>query len=122
MFHLTQGWPVDHLYNIFVPNGILYALQAEADDRGSAHAAARILFVSESNVCRSPLAVAAMQALLQGSDLAQLVECESKVRIMGPSLLLFYHMLGYSMRTKEKKLTQFQSHLRLCFMSQNSYA
>jgi hypothetical protein len=50
----------------------------EAAERGSTDSSAKILFVSESNVCRSVLAVAVMQQLLQERGLAGRVTCSSK--------------------------------------------
>ena len=50
----------------------------EAAEQGSSDTTARILFVSESNVCRSVLAEAVMRQLLQDRGLSEEVTCESK--------------------------------------------
>jgi len=39
----------------------------------------RVLFVSEGNVCRSVMAQAVFQSLLQAQGLSDAIECESKV-------------------------------------------
>ncbi|KAK9816561.1 hypothetical protein WJX72_002020 [[Myrmecia] bisecta] len=51
---------------------------AEEAETASGRTAANILFVSESNVCRSVLAQAIMQQLLDEAGLAHCVHCESK--------------------------------------------
>ena len=59
----------------------------EAAEQGSSDTTARILFVSESNVCRSVLAEAIMRRLLQERGLAQEVSCESKGTRCAPTRL-----------------------------------
>ena len=53
---------------------------AERDEEDNSRTYAKILFVSESNACRSLLAQALMEHLLQKHHLSDAVKCESKVR------------------------------------------
>lgn len=48
---------------------------AEAAEEACGRTKARVLFVSESGVCRAPIAVAALQAALQNRGLESSVEC-----------------------------------------------
>ena len=57
----------------------------EEAEQGSADTTARILFVSESNVCRSVLAEAVTRQLLQDRGLAGQVTCHSKGTRYGAS-------------------------------------
>lgn len=50
----------------------------EAKDAAAGGSGARILFVSESNVCRSVLAEATMWDLLEAHDMQGVVRCESR--------------------------------------------
>lgn len=60
---------------------------AEQEEETSGRTAACILFVSESNVCRSLLAEVVMKQLLQEHGLTELVICESKVSLQPSSPL-----------------------------------
>jgi Low molecular weight phosphotyrosine protein phosphatase len=52
--------------------------EEEAREAAAGGTSARILFVSESNVCRSVLAEATMRDLLEAHDMHGVVACESR--------------------------------------------
>lgn len=66
----------------------------EAAEESSTDTTAKILFVSESNVCRSVLAEAVMRQLLQDRGLAEQVTCASKGTRCSSPPLTWQHILG----------------------------
>ena len=70
---------LDRVSNVFVDTAFRSTPWAqEAAESDSARTAARLLFVSESGVCRSVLAQALLRGALAARGLADSVECEAR--------------------------------------------